>query len=82
MGIFNLVLREGMTMVVIGFALGIVGVSALARYIGSVLFGVQPLDPVVIVSAGAVLTVVALVACSLPATRATRINPVEALTAE
>jgi predicted permease len=82
MGIFNLVLREGMTMVAVGLALGIVGAFALARYIGSLLFGVQPLDPVILVSAGAVLTGVALVACSLPATRATRINPVEALTAE
>jgi predicted permease len=80
--IFNLVLREGLAIVAIGFALGVGGAVALARYIESLLYGVQPMNATVMVSAGTVLALVALVACSVPAMRATRINPVQALNAE
>jgi predicted permease len=80
--VFGLVLKEGLAILAIGFALGIGGALALARSIESVLFGVQPLDAAVLVSATTLLAVVALVACSLPATRATRINPVVALNSE
>jgi ABC-type antimicrobial peptide transport system permease subunit len=81
-GIFSLVLREGLVIVVIGFALGIGGAVLFGRYIESVLYGVQPLDGMVVVSAGVILAVVALAACSIPATRAARIHPVRALSAE
>jgi predicted permease len=82
MAVFRLVLKEGVTIVSIGFALGIVGAVSLARYTESVLFGVEPLDGVVLLSAAALLAFVALIACSVPATRATQINPMRALNAE
>jgi predicted permease len=80
--VFRLVLNEGVLIVSIGFVLGITGAMTLARYTQSLLFGVEPLDAVVYVSAAAILGCVALVACSVPATRATQINPVQALSAE
>ena len=80
--IFRIVLREGLNIVAIGFVLGIGGAVVIGRYMESVLYGVQPLDGAVLVSSGVVLAVVALIACSVPATRATRINPVEALNTE
>jgi len=80
--VFRLILREGLAIVAIGFAIGIGGTLVMSRYIESLLFGVRPLDATVMVSGAAILSVVALVACSVPATRATRINPVEALNAE
>ncbi len=80
--IFGLVLKEGLAIIGIGFVIGAAGSVALGRYIESVLYGVQPLDAAVMGSAGALLAVVALIACSVPATRATRINPVTALNAE
>ena len=80
--IFNLVLKEGLGIVTIGFVLGVMGTFVLPRYIGSLLFGVEPLDATVMISAAVILSVVALVACSVPALRATRISPVEALTGE
>ncbi len=82
MAVFRLVLKEGVTIVSIGFALGMVGAVSLARYTESVLFGVEPLDGVVMIAAAAILGAVALIACSVPATRATQINPVRALSAE
>jgi predicted permease len=82
MAVFRLVLKEGVTIVSIGFALGMVGAVSLARYTESVLFGVEPLDGMVLISSAVVLGIVALIACSVPATRATQINPVRALSAE
>ena len=80
--VFSLVLKEGLAIVTAGLALGIGGAVVLARYIEALLFDVQPLDIVVLIYATALLAIVGLVACSVPATRATRINPVEALNAE
>ena len=73
---------EGLAILANGFALGVGGALALARSIEAQLFGVQPLNAAVLVSATALLAIVALVACSIPANRATRINPVEALNSE
>jgi len=54
----------------------------LTRYLEAMLFGITPLDPVTFVAAPAVLGVVALVACFLPARRATSIDPMVALRSE
>jgi ABC-type antimicrobial peptide transport system permease subunit len=80
--IFRLILREGLAIVAIGFAIGIAGALAMSRSIESLLFEVRPLDATVLLSSATILAVVAFVACSLPAMRATRINPVEALNAD
>jgi predicted permease len=78
-GIFRLIFKEGVIILVVGFVLGIAGSFALSRFIASLLFGVQPLDGGVMAGVGFLLVLVALAACSVPALRATRIHPVEAL---
>ena len=78
--IFGLVLREGLGLVAAGFFLGAAGAFALRRSLESQLFDTSTADPLVLASVGSILAVVALVACVLPARRATRIDPVVALT--
>jgi len=77
--IFELVLREGIALVAIGFALGIGGSFALRRSLATQLFGVSATDPTVMAAVTAILAGVAIVACALPARRATRIDPIVAL---
>lgn len=73
--VFGLVFREGAALVCAGLLAGALGVLALRRTLDGLLFGVRALDPLVIGAAVALLIVVALLACSLPARRATRIAP-------
>lgn len=78
--IFELVLREGLALIACGFVLGLVGAFALRKSLETQLFGIRATDPVVIVAVMAVLAAVAVVACAVPARRATRIDPIVALT--
>jgi ABC-type antimicrobial peptide transport system permease subunit len=80
--IFRLVLGEGVGILAIGFVLGLVGAFALQRAIESQLYGVSLAQPVVLGGVVAVIAVVGLIACVIPAQRATRIDPVVALTAD
>ncbi|MEP7016098.1 MAG: ABC transporter permease [Verrucomicrobiota bacterium] len=80
--VFSLVLRQGVALVALGIALGLVGAIAASRALGSVLYGVGSLDLGAFVIAIASLAVVALVACFVPARRATLVDPIEALRAE
>lgn len=75
-GIVKLVLSEGMLLVGIGLAIGIGGAIAIRKAIETQLYGVQPLDPMVLASVTIVLALVALSACLLPARRATQVDPV------
>ena len=77
--VFRLVLREGVTTVAIGAAVGIVGALAITRLIRQALFQVSAADPVTYAAVLATLTLVALLAAWLPAWRATRVEPLEAL---
>jgi putative ABC transport system permease protein len=77
--VLKLVVRQGMTLVVLGVALGIVGAIALTRVMASLLFGVTAKDPITFVVVGTLLTLVAFVACYLPARRATKVDPLVAL---
>jgi ABC-type antimicrobial peptide transport system permease subunit len=77
--IFELVLREGLLLVGGGLVLGLAGALALRRSLESQLFGISATDPAVVASVTALLGVVALAACLLPARRATRIDPIVAL---
>ena len=77
--VLRLVLREGMTPIAAGACLGVAGSLVAARAIRSLLFGVTPNDPVSLVLAPALLALVAILACVLPARRATRVDPLVAL---
>jgi predicted permease len=78
-GILRLVLREGFQLVAIGLVLGIIGAASLQKAVASEIYGVRPLDPLVLASVMALLAIVALVACAIPARRAMRVDPMVAL---
>jgi putative ABC transport system permease protein len=77
--ILSLVLAQGLMRVGIGMALGLAGALALSKYLESMLFGVSSRDVPVFAAVTVVLFAVALLACYLPARRATRIDPMVAL---
>lgn len=77
--IFGLVFREGAALVGAGLLAGALGALALRRSVEGLLFGVRATDPLVIGAAVALLVAVALLACTLPARRAMRIDPVAVL---
>ena len=78
----GMVLRQGLLMAVAGIVLGLVGALALTRLLTAQLFGVSPTDPGVITAMAATLAGVSLVACLIPALRATRVDPMVALRSE
>ncbi len=78
--IFELVLREGLLLIAGGLVLGGAGAFALRKSLQSQLFGVAASDPIVLVTVTGLLALVAVLACALPAGRATRIDPIVALT--
>ena len=75
----TMIVRDGMKPVVVGLVIGFLGAVVLGRLLGSLLYGVSPLDPVTYVAIGVLLCVVALVASLAPARRAVRGDPVEVL---
>lgn len=77
--LYGMVLRQGMRPVWIGLAAGVTLSLALGRLLSSLLFGVTPTDLRIFAGVIAVLTIVALTACYLPARRATHIDPIQAL---
>jgi putative ABC transport system permease protein len=80
--VVRLVLREGVTAIVIGLMAGTAGVFVLGRATASLLFGVAPHDPASVAMAAATVTTAALVASYVPARRAGKVDPVVALRAE
>jgi putative ABC transport system permease protein len=74
-----LVVRQGLLLALTGSAIGIVGALLLSRVIASQLYGISPTDPVTFLAVSILLTIVALVACYIPARRAMRVDPTVAL---
>jgi len=77
--VLSLVLRNGMTLAGIGVSLGVIVALGLTRLMSSLLFGVSPTDPFTFLSISLVLFGIALVACFVPAQRATKVDPIVAL---
>ena len=78
----NMVIVQGMSLAVVGVVIGTAAALGLSRLIESLLFGVAARDPIVFAGVPTLLSLVALVAVWLPARRATRINPIDALRCE
>jgi putative ABC transport system permease protein len=77
--VLGLVVGQGMSLMIAGLGVGLVLSLGLTWVLGSLLFSVRPYDPLSLAAASAGLALVALVACSLPAWRATRVDPLVAL---
>jgi len=77
--VLGMVLRQGLVLGGAGAAVGVVGAVLLTRWLESILFAVDPLDPLTFIAVPVVLLAVALVASLLPARRASRIDPIMAL---
>jgi putative ABC transport system permease protein len=77
--ILFLVLKKGMGLTLAGIGIGLLGAFVLTRLMSSLLFGVNASDPLTFVTVPLVLGLVALLACLIPARRATRIDPLVAL---
>jgi ABC-type antimicrobial peptide transport system permease subunit len=69
------VMKQGLTLTTIGIVAGLAGAFAMNRLIASLLFGVQPTDPMTMVAVVGTITLVAAIACWLPAWRASRVDP-------
>lgn len=77
--VFGLIIGQGLRIVAVGLLCGALGSLALVRLIQSLLYGVRPADPSVIASVALLMAATGVAACMVPARRATRIDPVEAL---
>jgi predicted permease len=77
--VLKLVVRQGMTLTLIGVVLGLIGAFALTRVMRTLLFEVTTKDPVTFAVVAALLLAVAFLACFVPARRATKVNPLVAL---
>ncbi len=77
--VLRLVISHGLKLAVAGVAIGLATSLALTRFIGSLLFGVSPTDPLTFAAVAISLTLVAVAACCIPARRAMRVDPIIAL---
>lgn len=80
--VFNMVVGEGMRLMIVGLCLGVTGAAMLNRFLRALLFEIQPNDPATLAVVIALLAVTALLACYFPAARAMRVDPAMALREE
>jgi predicted permease len=77
--VLRLVIRQGMKLALIGAVLGVLGALVLTRWLTTLLYEIKPTDPMTLFATPLLLIAVALVACWLPARRAAKVHPMEAL---
>jgi putative ABC transport system permease protein len=77
--VLKLIIKNGMALTLLGVVIGVSGALALTRLLTTLLFGVTPTDKPTFIAVSVVLILVALVACYLPARRATKVDPLVAL---
>jgi predicted permease len=77
--VVSLVIKQGMTVAALGVAAGVAGALALTQFMSSLLYGVSATDPLILVLVCVSLAAVSLLACAVPARRATRVDPIVAL---
>jgi putative ABC transport system permease protein len=80
--VFSLIIGQGFRLSFMGTALGLLAALALTRFVRSLLFEIEPSDPVTLVLVIATLIPVVFLACWLPARRATKVDPITALRSE
>jgi ABC-type antimicrobial peptide transport system permease subunit len=80
--LLGLVIRQGMKLVLAGVVVGMAGALALTHLISGLLFGVTATDPLTFVGSSLLVTIVTLLACWIPAWRATKVDPIIALRCE
>lgn len=77
--VFGMVLKDGVQMILGGVVLGVISALAVTQLMVSMLFGVKPSDPATFVVVAVLLSAIALLACYVPARRAAKVDPMEAL---
>jgi putative ABC transport system permease protein len=80
--VLKVVVSQGMKLAILGATLGLLGAFALTRVLTHLLFGVDPRDPITLTGVALLLLTVALLACFVPARRATKVDPMKALRCE
>ena len=80
--VIRLILGHGLLLTVIGLGIGIAGALALSSFVESLVWGIQPTDPLTFVGVTLVLAAAALAACFFPAYKASRADPLQTLRAE
>ena len=77
-----MIVKQGSVLILLGLGIGLIGAYALTRVISSLLFGVTAKDPFTFGAVAVLLAIVALLACYIPALRATKVDPMNALRCE
>jgi len=80
--VVRMVLREGLSLTLIGSAVGLLFAALVSRVLAAFLFGIPPVDPVTFTATTVLFAVIGLTACYVPVRRATRIDPTQALRCE